>query len=280
MTVLRLSGGEVYVEEVGSGRPLLVLHGGLGLDHSYLRPAFDRFAGRYRVVYMDFLGNGRSDRTIDYDAIVDNSIWVRQVGDLIDALGLRDPVLIGHSYGGYVSLEFAATQRGRGVPLVLVSTAASLKHLDLVDANAVKRGTPEQVRAVREGLAVPQASDEAWKALWRTLLPLYFHAPTEAMVEAAAAPVAYCARGFNTAHLKVVPGYDMSGRLGEIAARTLVICGDDDWILPLEPCSLALARGIAGASLAVLPDCGHFPFSERPEAFRSVTMDWLGRLGA
>ncbi|HLU74527.1 MAG TPA: alpha/beta fold hydrolase [Nonomuraea sp.] len=269
--------GETYVAEVGSGRPILVLHGGLGLDHGYLRAAFDTLADRHRVVYLDFVGNGRSDRTLDYAAIRDNTIWVRQVDEVIEAMGLDNPVIVGHSYGGYVALEYALTPSGAGRPMILVSTAPKLDHSDVIAENAARRGTPEQVDAVRVRLARPQASDDEWADLWRTLLPLYFHAPTPELVARASEGTYFSAEAFNTAHLRALSAYDVSGRLGEITSDTLVVSGDDDWILPLELCSQRLAAGIPGAALAVLPECGHFPFIERPEPFLTVVRDWLER---
>ncbi|WP_281690582.1 alpha/beta fold hydrolase [Pseudonocardia thermophila] len=269
--------GETFVAEVGSGRPILVLHGGLGLDHGYLRSAFDALADRYRVIYLDFIGNGRSDRAIDYAAINDNTIWVRQVDEVIRALDLHDPVLVGHSYGGYVALEYALTEPGAGRPMILVSTAPKLDHTDVVAENAAKRGTPEQVEAVQVRLSRRQADDAEWADLWRTLLPLYFHAPTPELVARAHDGTHFSAQAFNTAHLRALQAYDVSGRLAEITGETLVVSGDDDWILPLEICSLPLATGIPRASLAVLPECGHFPFLERPEPFLAVVRDWLDR---
>jgi proline iminopeptidase len=274
MTMIKLTDGDVFVTELGEGRPLLVLHGGLGLDHTYLRTAFDRFADTHRVIYTDFLGNGRSGRDLDYAAIHDNSIWVRQVRELLVALDAPDAIIAGHSYGGYVALEHAIAT-GADNPMLLVSTAPALQHGDVVVTNAHARGTPEQVRAVTEGLAVPQESDAAWEELWRTLLPLYFHAPTEAMLAAAVAEVSFSARGFNAAHLQVVPGYNVSDRLGRIAAPALVLSGDDDWILPVDICAQPLFNGIVNSALSVLPNCGHFPFDEHPALFRAIVSDWL-----
>jgi proline iminopeptidase len=277
MTTVDLPSGRTFVAECGEGRPIVVLHGGLGLDHAYLRPAFDRLADRFRLVYFDFLGNGRSEREIDYGSLHDNELWVRQIGELIAALQLTDPVLAGHSYGGYVALEYAIATGAR-LPLALISTSASLKHGPRVVENAKARGTPDQIAAVVEGLARPQPDDVAWEALWRRLLPLYFHAPAPELTEAAGARVRYSARGFNAAHLQVVPGYDVSDRLDRISGPCLVLVGDDDWILPLDICSLPLAAGIPGAALAVLPTCGHFPFLEKPELFHAILGDWLAGL--
>ena len=79
----------------------------------------------------------------------------------------------------------------------------------------------------------------------------------------------------NAAHLQALKNFDTTAELNRIESRTLVICGDDDWILPLDPCSLSLAAGIPGANLAVFPACGHFPFIEQPAEFLRIVRKWL-----
>lgn len=276
MSTLTTSGGDTFVVDLGGdGRPMLVLHGGLGLDHGYLRSTFDKFSDEYRVIYIDFLGNGRSDRAIDYEAINNNQLWVNQVADVIDLLALSSPIVVGHSYGGYVAQEFAIQFQLAGLELILISTAPKLDHLDNAILNARARGTADQIQALEEDLAQPQKSDEQWAKTWRRLLPLYFHAPDDAVINELVDGAIFSAEGFNAAHLQALKNYDTTGQLNRIEFRTLVISGDDDWILPLEPCSLALAAGIPGANLAVFPACGHFPFIEQPHIFLTLVRNWL-----
>ncbi len=276
MSPLATRGGETHVVDLGgAGRPLLALHGGLGLEHGYLRSTFDGFADEFRVIYIDFLGNGGSDRKIDYGAIHDNQIWIDQVFDVIHQMGLTSPILAGHSYGGYIAQEFAIQHQIPELELLLVTTAPKLDHFELAVANARARGSVDQVRAVEEDLAHPQESDEQWAATWRRLLPLYFHSPDEAVMNALVDGAIFSAEGFNTAHFQALKNYDTTSDLHRIKARTLVVSGDDDWILPLDPCSLTLATKIPNADLAVIPACGHFPFIERPQEFSTLVRNWL-----
>ena len=276
MSTLATRGGDTFVLDLGGdGRPMLVLHGGLGLDHGYLRSTFDEFSDEYRVIYIDFLGNGRSDRAIDYKAINDNQLWVDQLADVIHRLALGSPVVAGHSYGGYVAQEFAIQYQLPGLELLLIATAPKLDHLDIAILNARARGTADQIQALEKDLAHPQESDEQWAKTWRRLLPLYFHAPDDAVINKLVDGAIFSAEGFNAAHLQALKNYDTMDHLNRIESRTLVISGDDDWILPLDPCSLALAAGIPGANLAVIPACGHFPFIEQPHGFLTLVRNWL-----
>ena len=66
--------------------------------------------------------------------------------------------------------------------------------------------------------------------------------------------------------------------LGAIRCPALVICGDNDAVIPMEVHE-ELARGISGATLEVIERCGHLAPLERPDAVSGVLRNWLGRLG-
>src|SRR5437868_14699164 len=89
------------VEEVGSGFPLIVLHGGPGMDHTMFRPYLDGLGDEYRLLYVDERGQGRSDR-VD-PATLDLDVFARDVDLLAEALGLAEFALLGHSFGAIIA---------------------------------------------------------------------------------------------------------------------------------------------------------------------------------
>src|SRR6266571_1720224 len=97
----------LFVEQVGegSGFPLLVLHGGPGLDHSMFRPYIDPLAGEFRLLYVDERGQGRSDR-VD-PATLSVGGFARDVDMLALALGLERFALLGHSFGAIIATHHA-----------------------------------------------------------------------------------------------------------------------------------------------------------------------------
>src|SRR5881296_4185773 len=98
-------GYNLNVEEVGSGFPVIVLHGGPGLDHSMFRPYLDPLGDEFRLLYVDERGQGRSER-VD-PATLSLEVFARDVDLLAEALGLESFALLGHSFGAIIATYHA-----------------------------------------------------------------------------------------------------------------------------------------------------------------------------
>src|SRR6266576_4409319 len=94
-------GYNLYVEELGSGFPLIVLHGGPGLDHSMFRPYLDPLADEFRLLYVDERGQGRSERVDPTSLSLER--LARDVDLLAEALALDRYALLGHSFGAIIA---------------------------------------------------------------------------------------------------------------------------------------------------------------------------------
>lgn len=119
-------GGRVWVNVVGGGRrpPLLVLHGGPGAGSDYLEPLGDLGADR-AVVFYDQLGCGRSDKP-DNPALWRTDRFVAELDAVRHALRLNRYHLYGHSWGGWLAIEYLLRPSSRGVAaVVLASTSGS-----------------------------------------------------------------------------------------------------------------------------------------------------------
>src|SRR3954449_9413925 len=118
-------GYNLNVEEVGSGFPLIVLHGGPGLDHTMFRPYLDALGDEYRVLYVDERGQGRSER-VD-PATLSLERFARDVTLLASALGLERYALLGHSFGAFIALTHAIEEGGAGHYIISGGTASFTK---------------------------------------------------------------------------------------------------------------------------------------------------------
>lgn len=268
------NGTRLHYSEHGTGRPVLVLHGGLGLDQSTLRPWLDPLGDRVRLVFLDLRGCGQSE-PIAADEPVTHATWVDDADALRNHLGFDCWTVFGHSYGGFLALEYALRHPDRTAGLILCSTAPAFDHVGVAMANAEARGTPEILSALESALSGPSPSDGAFEATWRALAPLYLHRPTPEVLPAITDGIRYRAEAFNASQGRCLPTYDVRDRLGEITAPTLVVGGRHDWAYPPEYGAIPLAEGIPGAELVLLEQSGHFPFVEEPDAFRAAVSGWL-----
>src|SRR5438094_2732469 len=120
-------GYNLNVEEVGSGFPLIVLHGGPGLDHSMFRPSLDPLGDEYRLLYVDERGQGRSQR-VD-PATLSLEVFARDVDLLAETLELDSFALLGHSFGAIIA-TYHAIELGTAAAYVISAGGDSSAALD------------------------------------------------------------------------------------------------------------------------------------------------------
>jgi proline iminopeptidase len=272
-----ISETEICYELHGQGPPMLLLHGGMGLDHSYFRPWLDPLGDAAQLIYYDQRGNGRSAQPPDWSA-VDHGTWAEDADALREHLGHEKIVLFGHSYGGFLAQEYALRYPDRLLGLILCSTAPALDYPEVMLANARARGTPEQVEALGRALTARAPDDETAGRWWREIFPLYFRDPDPAVLEEAAERIRYSAGAWNRSLFELMPSFNRVDRLGEIRVPTLVLTGRDDWIMPPEQGGERLHAALGDSELVVFERSGHFPWIEERDAFLGVVRDWLHRV--
>ena len=256
-------------------RPVvLALHGGPGFDHAYFKPSFSALTDVAQVVYLDQRGQGRSGR------VPVESCTVEQMADDAAAfcrtIGIERPAILGHSFGGFVALHLALRHPDVAGSLILIDTAASSADMDGAMERLEERHGPE-VRAAAEPVFGGDVSEETMAEFGRLVAPAYVHDPEKV------GPVlgSLGRSGFNhelAAHYfgNQAALYDVRDRLGEIRVPTLVMVGENDWLIP-PSASRVIAEGIPGAELVVIPQAGHFSFIERPDVYTDAVRGHLSR---
>jgi proline iminopeptidase len=262
----------LFVEVVGHGYPLLLMHGGPGADHWTLL-SFRRSSDRFTLIFYDHRCNGRS-----VGAPVSSMTWENLTADadaLRQTLGLERWAVLGHSFGGQVALEYALRYPDRLSHLVLLDTGGDSRWSQQQAADLLaRRGYgPEKVELVRrwfngefaphEMLPILMQIGDAYlyhPSLWLTVRDLIrgewrTKMRPEALI-------------FAGRHL--LKGWTVMDRLGEITVPTLVMAGRDDFVFPPEH-QHELAAGIPNARLQIIERAGHNPHSEQPaEVMRAV----------
>src|SRR5262245_42705960 len=157
-------------------RPTVILiHGGpASYDHSYFKPDFGRLTGVAQVVYLDLRDHGRSARgdpaALTVEACADD------IRALCDALGIERPIVLGHSFGGMVVLQYDARFPGHAGGLVLQSTMARLDLDRLVDGFRRFGGDEIAALARREYGDGPPITDDEWDRIFAAFGP---HVPDQ-----------------------------------------------------------------------------------------------------
>ena len=274
-----INGNTIFYDTHGQGRPLVLVHGGTGLDHTYFRPWLDPLGEQAQLIFYDLLGNGRSSRPESFEGITMES-WADDIDALRAYLGHEKIILLGHSFGGFIAQVYALRHPDRLIGLILSDTAPALDYPEVIGANAQARGTPEQVQMVGSGLSNPAAleDDAAWREAWKVILPLYFHTYNPQVAEVMDEKTHYSGRGFSHGFTYCLPTYNVAPRLGEITAPTLLLSGQDDWITPPAYGVERIHAAVPNSTKVIFENSGHFPFIEEQAQFLSAVKGWLKTL--
>ena len=134
MPLVHLNGTDLLYVEVGEGLPCLVMHDGLGLDHTSMHPWLDPLGELMHLIYCDYRGNGRSGRppseTITFEQPCADA--------LREHLGFEKVAVLGYSFGGFIALEYALRYPERLSHLILGGTSPGGDYGEEIEANATR----------------------------------------------------------------------------------------------------------------------------------------------
>ncbi|MDD9995271.1 MAG: alpha/beta fold hydrolase, partial [Dehalococcoidia bacterium] len=169
-----VNGTTLHYELLGDGPPLMLMHGGLGFDHTYFRPWVDPLAEDFTLILYDHRGNGRSERPPDLDDVF-HSTWADDAEALRQHLGFDRMTLLGHSYGGTIAQHYAIRHQQHLAGLILATTYPAWDYTDVILERAREIGTPDEVAAIEARFFNHVANDEDMEELAAEIGGLYFH---------------------------------------------------------------------------------------------------------
>lgn len=280
MTMMRIRDVSLYVEVVGHGPPLLLMHGGPGLDHVSLTP-FRGLADRHTVVLYDHRCNGRSTgvpvETMTFENLTADADALRE------QLGFERWAVLGHSFGGHVALEYALRSPERVTRLILLDTAGDVRWSQQHAADVLQdRGCNAATVAVARRFYSGRIASKDFVRASLRLLPAYDHRFSLTRLAHQMLEGGWRARMRPEALIfggAMMRGWSVMDRLDAIRVPTLVLAGHDDFLFPPESQAL-LAAGIPDVRLRIIERAGHNPQSERPAETLAAVAEFLAPASA
>ena len=229
-----------YIDE-GNGTPVLLLHG-WGSSSDVYRGIINTLKDRCRLIAPDFPGCGKSDIMIEPWTLEDYSGFVLE---FLKTLGIENPIMIGHSHGGRVTLYMTAMGLVSPSKIVLLDAAGLIP----------KKNFKQKVRA------------KSFKVIKRVLTLPVIKSFSASLLDKARRH--YGSADYNTApevlrHTLVsLVNTDIRELLPNIKCPSLLIWGENDTATPLSDAKI-IEKLIPDAGLCVIKGTGHFSFCERP----------------
>jgi proline iminopeptidase len=268
-------GGKIYYEVTGggSGTPLIVVNGGPGFDHTYLHvaSAWDTLGKNRRVIFYDQRGDGRSGPHKPGQSCT----LADQIADLEALrahLGFEKWDMLGHSWGGYLSMAYSARHPERIAHLMIVDSAAP-KWADTLFLFA--QIFPE-ITERRNGytFADEMGDKAASDASIRDYLTMLFYSAEKRDAFVAQMSSGAYSKPVSQAVLSDLPRFDLNPEIAKFKFPVMVVTGRYDInVAPLV--AYKIHQAIPGSRFLVFEKSGHIPFYEEPEAFVHAAEEFL-----
>jgi len=282
---VQVDGHRVVAYSLGDGDDVVFcLNGGPGLPCDYLRDAHGFLADQgFRVVAFDQLGCGASDRPDD-PALWTISRYVAETDAVRNALGLGRVHLLGHSWGGWLAIEYALTHPEALRSLILENTAADLPHL-MAEMHRLRSALGAETVTMMLAHEAAGTFDHPEYAAAITLLN-HRHV---CRLPQWPAPVLRSLDDWNMGPYRTMQGpneflyignlkdWNRVPDLHRITVPALITVGRHDEITPA--CALRMKQHLADAELVVFGNSSHMPFYEEPDAYRAALTGFLERRG-
>lgn len=278
-----VEGGKVYSRECGGGNetPILVLHGGPGFSHTLLLPV-QELAHDRRVIFYDQLGSGKSDRPDDL-SLWNTARFVRELGQVRQALGLDRVILLGASWGTMLAVDYMLTDP-LGVEALILSSPCLSARMWKEDADRLRQELPQTVQELllRHEAAGTTASEEYQAGVMEyikrfacRLNPLP-QGVLDAIADANMQVYTHMwgpSEFYPTGSLK---DYDRTGELSRIRTPTLFTCGRHDEATPESTGHYQSL--VPGAEMVVFENSSHMAVIEEPLAYLGAIKAFLKRI--
>ncbi len=260
-------GVRLHVEEMGSGPPVVLLHGFTGSTRAMARVA-EGLSDTYRTLSIDLVGHGRSDVPDDAEAY-SMTACIAQLAQVLDELDLRVAHWIGYSMGGRVALSFGVAHPERMRSALLIGTSAGVRDLDQRAAR-IQDDEALAERIERDGV-------EAFVNFWtsQAFLVNERRIGARGVAEAREMRLANSSQGLAASLRGMGAGAQppIHHAMERICNPVCLVVGEDD--LRFSAIAAELSQELPNARVEFIPDAGHAAHTDNPTAFLKFARRFL-----
>jgi pimeloyl-ACP methyl ester carboxylesterase len=263
-----------WLSEPQQGLPVLLIHGyGALIEH--WRPVMRPIARQHTLCAMDLYFFGYSARPAIRPS---KELWAAQAATVIENILSGPAVVVGHSMGGIAAIQLAHDYPQLVKGLVLVNSSGMLNP-DQPPSN-LDQFLFSMTSAPFFGEMLANVFGNQWGAR-QGLRSAYYRKErvTDELVELFSKPLRQS--GGASSYLAVTRSFNnflLDVKLGAITAPSLIIWGEEDRSIPPALATLFKQRMLPQAEIQIIPESGHCPFDETPEAFCDTLLPWLAQL--
>ncbi|MGA1245057.1 MAG: alpha/beta fold hydrolase [Ilumatobacteraceae bacterium] len=258
MATARINGTDINFLDTGGDGPVVILSHGFLMDHTMFESQVAELRSTHRVITWDERGFGGTKATGEF------TYWdsARDVLGLMDHLGIESAIVGGMSQGGFLSMRVALTAPERVRALILIDTQAGTEDPANVEGygqlhSAWLAHGSSAVQDVIAGIILGAGDWQSWFDKWAVL-------PSEQFTYA-----------FNC----LMNRDDITDRLGEISAPTLIVHGDADAAIPVAKAEVLRDRIAGPTELVVVAGGSHAANLTHPGPTNAAIRAFVDRLG-
>jgi proline iminopeptidase len=277
-TLLPINGTSIFVREIGKGSPIIIVHGGPGLNHSYFMPHLNWLTKKHRLIFYDQRACGNSSGSLD-STQMNLSLFVEDIEEIRKSLKLDKVVILAHSWGGLVAMNYAS-KYSQNISALILSNSVSPKfgEFEKETNQRLKLRIPSEDSILRSEILksaeFKSGNLEYYTRLFKlSFKPSFYYSNSLEKMQLILPADFLAKRKVLFFMSKELSAYNFYDNLKKISCPVLVIHGGYDG-MPLE-LSQKIQGHITGAKLAIIEDAGHFPFIDNPKKYNAVVYKFL-----
>jgi proline iminopeptidase len=274
-----VDGAKLLVRLVGSGDPLIIVHGGPGMSHDYLAPQLiDLLANDYQLIFYDQRASGRSSGVDDTTRLT-MSQFVKDLEILRQQLNINQINLLGHSFGGLLTMYYTISYPNNVNKLLLIDSSPASWELNFpyFRKTITERQTEidkqelSSINAKEDFGTNPNLMDSYMKIFFR----VFFKNPSLSQNLILGIDEHWLLNYNVTGNFiwQDLGKYDIHDKLKYINVSTLITHGDNS-VISIEGAK-EINKQIPNSKLVIMKDVGHFPYIEDPKTFNRIVRDFL-----